>query len=331
MVVIRAFAHRRVADVAAADHRPTMGQKTVTVTTAARLHFGPLAWKSGGPAFGGLGMMVRGPGLTGKVVASPDRRWSVEADDEDVRRRVESLTGRLRDRDVAPCRITVAKALRPHAGLGSGTQLAAGVADACVRAGGGRVRDVATMAGLTGRGQRSWLGLHGYLDGGLMLDAGRVGDAGVLASRVACPGVMLLALDGPAGMSGGEEEGTFRELPPMPAETTGRLCDLAVRHVIAGAAGGDFALFADGLTEYGLIAGDFFKTSQGGRFADPAWEDRLEATRACGHVAVVQSSWGPAVAVICEDEATAGRVREACPDVTFQTAEAVPPSSRPAG
>ena len=159
-----------------------------------------------------------------------------------------------------------------------------------------------------------------------MLDAGQTDGGGVLAARVACPGEVLLSLDGPPGLSGRRETAAFADLPAMPSSVTGRLCDLAVRHVVAGAAGGDFSLFAGGLTEFGLIVGEFFRDAQGGRFVDVLWEDRLVRLRSAGDFAVAQSSWGPTVAVICRDVAATHDVRRLLPDVNWTQARPVPPS-----
>ena len=299
---------------------------SVRVSTGVRLHFGPLAWKGKGPKFGGLGLMVRGENLEQSLSATPADDWSFEGS-EQSRARLQPTIDRLRQTDLRPVRWVESPASVPaHCGLGSGTQLACLAVAAAVRANGRELPNAAQLALWTGRGDRSWLGLHGFLGGGLMLDAGQVDRVGVLASRVACPGVVLLATDGPAGLSGPREEAAFAALPPMGAGVTGRLCDLATRHVIAGAAAENFRLFADGLTEFGLLVGEFFHEAQGGRFADATWEDRLRKLREVGPVAVAQSSWGPTVVVICEDEQAADRVRARTPDVAYVKAEAVRPS-----
>lgn len=294
---------------------------TVIVETGSRLHFGPLAWRSKGRSFGGIGMMIDEPQTSVKAVAAD--RFSVDAD-APATRRIEALLAHWEPSTSRRFAVRVSSAAPRHRGYGSGTQLACAVATAVLHEHDANGPTATELASWTDRGARSAIGIHGFCSGGFLVDAGKDGGVlGSLAAREEFPSDWTILLDEGSGdgISGDRETAAFRDLAPMPERLTGRLCDLVLRGVLPGIADSDFESFASALTEYGWLAGEFFQPAQGGVFAGPSWETRCKAIRAEVPAAVVQSSWGPTVAVIVSNPDDAERVRAICPDRSFREVE----------
>src|SRR5262245_26743773 len=140
---------------------------SAVVSTPSRLHFGLLRFQqSEGASFGGLGMMIAEPRW--KIELRLAERWSGEGVDHE--RAIEfgrlAITRLARNEPVALW-VRITSAIPAHRGLGGGTQLALAVA-AGVRSLFGLPRASATLlAAMVGRGQRSAVGTHGFLRGGL--------------------------------------------------------------------------------------------------------------------------------------------------------------------
>ena len=265
----------------------------VEVTTGARLHFGPLNWpgphRTDRPDFGGVGLMIDTPAT---VVRARPSRPDDAIDWADAR---PSLAEAVRRTGQPLPAISIASEATRHVGLGSGTQRELAIAAVC-----GLPRDAKRLASATGRGRRSAIGVHGFCRGGLLLDGGRPqGEPlGVLERRIDFPAwpLHLVRLSDRSGLFGPEEAAAFDTLAAMPAATAARLRQLA-EAMFAAVDADSQAAFAAALTEYGCLVGDFFAPAQGGRFADPQWDELLPTLEAegCG---LAQSSWGPSVLVV---------------------------------
>jgi beta-ribofuranosylaminobenzene 5'-phosphate synthase len=278
----------------------------VVVTTPSRLHFGLLRFEqTDGPSYGGLGMMIADPRWVVELDAA--EQWAGEG--AGVQRALEFARHALHAID-APhkpqaLRIRVRQAIPAHRGLGGGTQL--GLA---ITAGIRRLLDLpdasaAELAAASGRGQRSAVGAHGFIHGGLLWEKGRPpGESiGQLAARVALPEawrIVVVDTDDPSGLSGQPEVDAFRALPPVPVATTQRLEQLAEEVILPAAQLGDLAMFGEALYEYGRTAGECFAPVQGGPYASPAIARCVRTIRQLGVAAAGQSSWGPTVFAVTE-------------------------------
>lgn len=289
----------------------------VTVTTGARLHFGPLAAAgTGGGKFGGVGMMVSAPGYL--VTARAAERDSIAGDADSVAR-VTEFVKRVRAAScetmpATPCEINVRQAIPSHSGLGSGTQLGLAVARALSELAGERDVPVETLARRAGRGLRSAIGLHGFARGGFLVDGGRARDRdqlGTLVARVEVPSDWRIILASPpqsSGLSGEAELRAFASQPPMSSALTGELCRLVLMDWIPALLEADFARAASAMYEFGLLVGRFFEPVQGGVFAHSRMARLVEALRARGVSGVAQTSWGPTLAILCDGDAAAQQV-----------------------
>jgi beta-RFAP synthase len=130
--------------------------------------------------FGGVGLMIESPGID--LTAEPAPRWAAEgplaARALEVARRV---AGRLESEGatVPPARINVHQAPEEHVGLGVGTQLSLAVTRVVLSLAGLSAPSTELLAGYSGRGLRSGIGLHGFVHGGLIVDGGRRSPEGI--------------------------------------------------------------------------------------------------------------------------------------------------------
>jgi beta-RFAP synthase len=271
----------------------------IRVRTPSRLHFGLFAlpadmvapaWPT--RAFGGVGLMIEQPGLT--VTAEPAASWRGE--------------GPLAERGLAfarmvsatPMHIAVATTVREHVGLGTGTQLGLAVARA-IRGD----RSAVELARCVGRGQRSALGIHGFAQGGFLVEGGKRAPGAIapLVSRAAFPEAWRVVLIIPRdlrGDHGPREQDAFRALGqgvPDPARTDA-LCGLVLLGMLPALAEVDLDAFGEALYDFNRRVGEMFRPWQGGLYAHPRIGALVAAVRAEGVRGVGQSSWGPTVFAI---------------------------------
>jgi len=289
----------------------TVMSSTVKITTGARLHFGPLAASGpAGGAFGGVGMMVSAPGFELEFQSAPcDSIHSPET----VQARIAGFVDHIRrsgcglEGGVA---IAVRSVIPEHAGLGSGTQLGLAIARGLGELAGQTEGAPRELARWSGRGLRSAIGLHGFGQGGFLVDGGRgPGQSlGTLVSRLDFPRDWRWILVTPQqsqGLSGNDEQAAFQRQPAMPASLTGELCRIALMDWLPGVIEADFRRVSDALYEFGLRVGEFFAPVQGGVFANPQMRELAEVARVRGIRGVAQTSWGPTLGLLCET-ATSG-------------------------
>ena len=287
----------------------------VGVRAPARLHFGFLDLGSAVERrFGSLGLAVSG--LDAVVEARPAVGLDVEGPYADKLTRIAQQVAAALAR---PCHLAVRiRALPPtHAGLGSGTLLALAAGTACAEALGCRLapRDIAA---LTGRGQRSGIGIASFEQGGFLVDGGRAAGTQLppLLARVAFPSdwrLVLLFDERQEGLSGTAERAAFQTLPDMPVAIAGELCRQVLMGVLPALHESDFAAFSAHLAEVQRLNGSYFAPAQGGLFASSLVGQQLASlARTFDLPGIGQSSWGPTGFIVTPDAATAQRVADAC-------------------
>ena len=270
------------------------------VRTPSRLHFGLLGWSQDAPRqFGGVGLMVESPGI--ELSAEPASVWSA---DGPLAARIQQVIDRLRSQELpegialTPARICVQGVPVEHVGLGVGTQLSLAVTRAVLHLAGVADPSVELLARLAGRGGRSGIGLHGFCQGGLIVDGGRKGDAGIppLLCRLPFPedwAVLIVQPPGTCGLHGPDEVRAFATLPPIAPEVTDRLCRLVLLGVLPAVIEHDLPAFGDAVTELNSRVGDCFAPVQGGPYSAPEARAILGELNALGLVGIGQTSWGP--------------------------------------
>lgn len=290
---------------------------TVSVETAARLHFGVLDLRGErGRWFGGIGAAAPGPTL--RLSASPAP--AVTAEGPDAERAAGFATRFLRAVGMTGgAAITVHTALPSHAGLGSGTQLALAVARALAELHGVEA-DTQALARIVGRGRRSAIGTWTFDGGGLVVEGGKRRDSdgcGPLLARLPFPESWRCVVAVPrtaAAISGQAESSAIAQLPLPPEREVEQVSHLVLLSLLPALADADLPAFGAALTELQQMTGRWWASVQGAAFAPGITQELVERMAGWGASGVGQSSWGPTVYGIV-DGATAGaelaaRVRE---------------------
>jgi beta-RFAP synthase len=204
------------------------------------------------------------------------------------------------------CHVTVLAAPPRHVGLGSGTQLALSVAAGLELWTRRDLADPAELAQLAGRGFRSAIGTHGFLRGGLIVEAGRLPEEslGRLEQRLAFPSTwrfVLVRAGGPAGLHGTAESQAFEQLPPVRSEVRARLIEEVHTQMLPALARQDILAFGESLYRFGRQAGECFAPIQGGPYNGSRVTALAREIRELGVAGVGQSSWGPTLFCVVPD------------------------------
>ena len=282
----------------------------VVVRAPGRLHLGFLdPGGSLGRRFGSLGLVIDGfetvielaPAPAGTVIDEVTA-LTRSAADEIERARAHLAQLRAHTGLDQPLQLRLKQVLPAHAGFGSGTQLALAIGRAFAQCHGLTV-DSTVLARWLGRGLRSGIGIAGFDQGGLLLDGGpgADGSAAPVLARLALPlawRVLVMQDLSAQGLSGTQERQAMAQLTPLPREAAADICHQMLMRVLPGAACGDFAAFATGITRIQHLLGAHFAPAQGGSAFTSAAVGRLvqwvaEAAEAATGAAVGQSSWGP--------------------------------------
>ena len=271
---------------------------SIFVEAAARLHFGVLDLRGSlGRRFGGLGAAVPEPSLLLEVAPAAELR----ADGPDADR-ARGFAERFLSYHGLPggARLTVHRAIPPHSGLGSGTQLGLAVGRALAELH-GLPTDPPELARAVERGRRSAIGTWTFALGGFIVEGGRrVGGGGIapLLARFFMPEgwrCVVAVPDGAPGLSGEAEAAAFERLPPPPEREVERVAHLVLMQLLPALVEADLPSFGAALTEVQRVTGAWFATQQGGVFAPGPSATLVRRLAEWGAAGVGQSSWGPAV------------------------------------
>jgi beta-ribofuranosylaminobenzene 5'-phosphate synthase len=282
----------------------------VTVSCAARLHLGFFDLEGGlGRQFGSIGLALDQP--VTRLVARRSKTTQVSGPEhERVARYLTLMCSHLGL--VGHHEIELQEAMRPHAGLGSGTQLALAVA-AAVRRLHGFPDDPRGDAAYLGRGARSGIGIGLFSQGGLVIDGGkgRINGPPPLLVRTVVPEAwrVLLVLDRDRkGLSGTRERAAFDALKPMDAAVSGAICRLVLMQALPALAERDLQNFGAAITAIQGYVGDYFAPSQGARFTSPDVGAALRRLAEAGATGIGQSSWGPTGFAFAANDSEAHRL-----------------------
>jgi beta-RFAP synthase len=270
-----------------------------------------------GRAFGSLGLVIEG--FTTEVELAPAASDAFTGESPAAQAelgRADACLQILRQRSGchASLSLRLLQVLPPHAGFGSGTQLACAIGRAFARWHGLDLSTV-TLARWLGRGLRSGIGIAGFDAGGLLLDGGPGADGcpAPLLSRIDFPEAWrVIVVQDPAhrGLSGSAEKQALAALPPLPRASAADICHQVLMRVLPGAAGAEFAPFAAGVNRVQQLLGEHFAAAQGGAFTSPAVGRLMRcwiagASGKQGAAAIGQSSWGPTGFAILPSQARA--------------------------
>jgi predicted sugar kinase len=99
----------------------------------------------------------------------------------------------------------------------------------------------------------------------------------------------------------------------MSASVTDRLCGIVLREMLPSLAAREWKSFSQGLRNYGDLVGAHFAPAQGGVWAHPRGAEVVDWLAKQGVHGAAQSSWGPTIAAVVPDDATAADLRRRWP------------------
>jgi beta-RFAP synthase len=268
--------------------------RKATVTTTARLHFGFLDPSGRGPRpFGSFGLSLDRP-RTRLTLTKADALSVTGPERERAERLLRGIAASFRfPKGYA---LQIEEAIPPHAGLGSGTQLALAVGASFAALAGVRL-DPQDVASRLGRGARSGIGIATFSLGGVVLDGGpRQDGLPHLVSRLPFPPewrVLLIFDSELRGLAGPGETAAFDTLPDFAASETDELSRRVTSSALPALAAADFATFCEQVGALQAAMGAYFAPLQGGLYASPRVGAVLDWLRGEGVTGLGQSSWGP--------------------------------------
>ncbi len=269
----------------------------VYIKTPARLHLGLIDLNGDlGRLFGGLGVGIDRPNVILEVQKS-EKLSAVGERNEQVKMLAKRFleTYNIKANTI----INVKQAIPEHTGLGSGTQLALGIATALAK-----LFDVdasvTELAEAVGRGQRTSIGTTIFDQGGFVVDGGKsTGKSGfpTMIFRRPFPRDWSFVVAIPnvnRGLARSEETAAFKGLSPMKAEDVGKICRLTIMKLLPALIERDIKSFGEALTHIQIIVGDYFAEVQGGTYSSQTVTEGIALLQKLGAFGVGQSSWGPA-------------------------------------
>lgn len=293
------------------------------VEAYSRLHFGLLEIHPEAPhCFGGIGLMIDKPSVrltlrwkqekglpdSGPLVSGwADRYWQD---------RFEKVYGQYRARTGSSVSgvLELTRAPSAHIGLGSGTQFACAVSAI--------LNSSASMAGLneysagesllidSGRGLRSHIGLHGFLHGHLLVDQGQGASQRppVETSRIRLQSfpqdwrIILIYEDVYLGDFGEDEQAIFDACSKRENPRREQMLELIEQQILPCLQDDDFQGASQAIGNYGELAGEIFRPAVGDAYRSRRIRYWVDTIRGMGIQGVGQSSWGPVVFALVQDD-----------------------------
>ncbi len=267
------------------------------IKTPARLHFGLLNPTLDPPEkYGGFGLALKDMGFEMEVEKSDGLKINSECGQD---ARIEEVVERLTDvYDISPdFEINVTKAIPPHIGLGSTTQLTLALGRAMTVLS-DRGKPPIKIAKDLSRGKRSGIGSYAFDRGGFLVEGGGERDEfPQLLFRRKFPEnwrFLLLTPDVETGPKEEVEDKFFEDLS-SDSDIAGRICSELVLETLPALVNHDIERFGQSLTGIDELAGSAFSSTQGGKFKDEVMGLIKSKLLDCGAYGVGQSSWGPTI------------------------------------
>tara|TARA_B100001123_G_scaffold177653_1_gene203694 strand:+ start:530 stop:1231 length:702 start_codon:yes stop_codon:yes gene_type:complete len=177
--------------------------------------------------------------------------------------------------------------------------------------------EIQQRAVLTGRGQRSGIGIGVFETGGFVFDGGHAPTTIVspVVARFEFPQqwqVILVWDEAQQGLSGAAEMTAFEVIQAMDEALAATLCRRMLLGVFPALVERDFESFSDHISAIQQAMGAHFGPSQGGQFTSAAVADAIRWVQQTHRiVGVGQTSWGPTGFAFVDGEAQAGQLLEA--------------------
>jgi beta-ribofuranosylaminobenzene 5'-phosphate synthase len=310
------------------------------VRAYSRLHFGLMEICPGHPhCYGGVGMMIDSPCMIvqgrlshakndriqdrgnseARIEVSGDTYWT-----ERTQRAVSSWLAHASTPKLPLESFCVVLPPQPHVGLGSGTQWACSVVGLLQLAHSidhlpldeesiwrNLFPDAGSLAVLAGRGLRSHIGTEGFRCGGWIVDWGQSEqDRTQTLSFPEHWRIVTLCDSAYEGESGPAEAKIFERCSHQPNSHRPEMVRLIQQEMIPSILDADWPTASQAIGRYGALAGQIFEPLQGGVYRSPSIAACVAAMQELGIHGVGQSSWGPTVFALAQDEEQANWIAE---------------------
>jgi beta-ribofuranosylaminobenzene 5'-phosphate synthase len=274
----------------------------IQITTPSRLHITLIDLNGAlGRIDGGVGLALDYPSI--KIHAKKDVQLSVSGTSEFAERIKSAASAVLRKYDIDGVAIKVVEEYPNHVGLGSGTQVALAV--------GAAISDLydlnltpTTVAGLTGRGGTSGIGIAAYEWGGFIIDGGHKGKTEFLPSSASgkfgpAPIIVrhdfpdwaiVLAIPNLRGASDKQEIDVFQKQCPLPLNEIQELCHVILMEMLPAVVEQDIESFGRSINQVQTIG---FKRRE--LELQPFCMHLVQFMRENGAIGAGMSSFGPVV------------------------------------
>ncbi len=263
-----------------------------------------------------MGMMVKHPYL--KIEVTPANQLTIVGRNCPLIRKIVAqwfqafhyLVADYADAKQLPVRINLVHSPPRHAGFGSGTQLAFSIASILFRWFDIEVPSANEIAIAMSRGKRSAIGSYGFFQGGVLVDRGISTHQSFspLEFRFPFPDqwkVILITPKNHIGVHGALENKSFRNLSLSTSFNRERLVQLCSDCLVPAITQKDYALLGNALHEFNRLSGQYFSEHQHGCWHSETCSRIVSDILSLGISAVGQSSWGPTLFCIVEDETRA--------------------------
>ena len=274
----------------------------VSVITSARLHMGFFDL-SGIEArtFGSFGLAIDAPCtqlVIKKTGITKIEKTLIDAkSSENITNVVENIVDSLKLKQHFS--LIIKQTIPAHAGLGSGTQLALAIG-AGLNALFNLNLTVPQIAAAAGRGRRSGIGIAAFMQGGFLVDSGKISnELPEIASQNDFPNewrVLLISDCAHVGVHGTVESRAFQQLKPAQHNLKTMVFD----HMLPALQRTDLLAFGAYMQDLQAYNGEYFAPIQGGHYASQNVANVLHWLQQNGVACLGQSSWGPTGFAIVE-------------------------------
>ena len=285
--------------------------RRVTITTPARLHFALIDLNGAlGRIDGSIGLAIDKPHF--QIVAEASNQIQVES--VHYQERARGILERLQTKyGITGVNLKLHSEIPAHAGFGSGTQLALGIAQS-VNLLYGLNLSVSDLARAVARGGTSGIGLAAFENGGFILDgghsypdqkssflpssaAGNTPPPPTLLRRTFPDWDVLIAVPNCTRISGQTEVNLFRNLCPQPQSTAERLSHLILLKLLPAIVEKNLPAFGEAINCIQRFGWKQVEIEAQGetirRTLNFLWDN--------GAVGAGVSSWGPAIFAVGEN------------------------------
>lgn len=280
--------------------------KSINVITPSRIHIALIDLNGGlGKIDGGIGLSLSDPGF--KITAEYTHETKIDGP-EDMTYRAGKVLELLRENcGIGHAKVAIEKSIPSHVGLGSGTQLSLGVAQAICR-----LYDLdlspQEMAFMVGRGGTSGIGVAAFSHGGFIVDGGhkfseeKCSFLPSSASRGVRPAPVIARYDFPdwdilitipncKHISGDEEIRLFQTLCPLPLSDIQALSHIILMKLLPALVQRDLEYFGQAIDQIQNIGWKKVEVDE----QDSIVRQTMKFLRENGGYGVGLSSWGPAI------------------------------------